>query len=132
MLPVTGLTIAELNEMSPLVLAYVGDAVYELAIRSRLAAGQRRKINEIHLDAVNLTKAEAQAETLRMIEEHLTDEEIAIVKRGRNAKSHSRPKNAGIANHRLSTGLEALFGYLYLKGDSQRLQEILEWAIDLD
>lgn len=120
-----GLSVAELNQMSPLAMAYVGDAVFELAIRSRKTIDRPRKIREIHQEVVNLVNAEKQAQFLREIEGCLTEEEMAVVKRGRNAKSHSVPRHAVTADYRWSTGLEALFGYLYLKGDERRLQEIL-------
>ncbi len=125
MLTSPGLSVAELNQMSPLVMAYVGDAVFELAIRSRKTVDRPRKIGEIHQEVVNLVKAEKQAQILRDIKSCLTEEELAVVKRGRNAKSHSVPRHADTADYRWSTGLEALFGYLYLKGDEKRLQEIL-------
>lgn len=116
--------------MSPLVMAYVGDAVYELAIRRSLAIDKHKKINQIHLDTVNLVKAESQAKTLRRIEDRLTPEETDIVRRGRNAKSGSHPRNVAIADYRMSTGLEALLGYLYLNGNLERLYEILQWVIE--
>lgn len=124
------MTDEELKQMSPLILAYVGDAVYELAVRRSLAVDSRKKINEIHLDTVNRVKAESQAKTLRRIEERLTPEEMDIVRRGRNAKSGSHPRNVAISDYRMSTGLEALLGHLYLQGRSERLDEILEWVIE--
>ena len=125
MLTSPGLSSTELNQMSPLVMAYVGDAVFELAIRSRKTTGRPRKIGEIHQEVVNLVKAEKQAQILRDIEGCLTEEELVVVKRGRNAKSHSIPRHAATSDYRWSTGFEALFGYLFLKGDEKRLQEIL-------
>jgi ribonuclease-3 family protein len=116
----------ELAQISPLVMAYVGDAVYELAVRSRKIMDRTRKIRDIHQEVVGLVNAEKQAQFLRKIEDSLTEEEIAVVKRGRNAKTHSVPRHAITADYRWSTGLEALFGYLYLKGDEERLREILE------
>jgi len=120
-----GLSLAEINRLSPLVVAYIGDAVFELAMRTRLATERPRKIGEIHQDVVNLVKAQAQAGMLREIERCLTEEELSVVRRGRNAKSHSVPRGTVTADYRMSTGFEALFGYLYLKGDEARLQEIL-------
>lgn len=116
----------ELAQISPLVMAYVGDAVYELAVRSRKIMDRTRKIRDIHQEVVGLVNAEKQAQFLRKIEDSLTEEEIAVVKRGRNAKTHSVPRHAITADYRWSTGLEALFGYLYLKGDEERLREIRE------
>ncbi len=120
----------ELAQISPLVMAYVGDAVYELAVRSRIVMDRSRKIKDIHQEVVGLVNAEKQAQLLRKIESRLTEEEMAVVRRGRNAKTHSVPRHADTADYRWSTGLEALFGYLYLKGDEERLREILE-MIDL-
>lgn len=116
----------ELAQISPLVMAYIGDAVYELAVRSRKVLDRTGKIRDIHREVVGLVNAEKQAQFLRKIEDRLTEEEMAVVKRGRNAKTHSVPRHAGTADYRWSTGLEALFGYLYLKGDEERLREILE------
>jgi ribonuclease-3 family protein len=120
----------QLNQMSPLVMAYVGDAVYELAVRSKIVGGPKKKIGELHQDTVNVVKADSQARVLRRIEERLDEEEIQVVKRGRNAKSHSYPRNVVVGDYRLSTGLEALIGYLYLKGDRERLQEIIGWITE--
>lgn len=130
MLSLTKLSAAELNEMSPLILAYVGDAVYELAVRRALAMDTKKKIKELHLDTVSRVKADSQAKTLRGIEGKLTPEELNIVRRGRNAKSGSHPRNVPISDYRMSTGLEALLGYIYLSGDLERLNEILEWVIE--
>lgn len=124
------LTDEDVKQISPLILAYVGDAVYELAVRRSLAVDSHKKINEIHLDTVNRVKAESQAKTLRKIEERLTPEEMDVVRRGRNAKSGSHPRNVAISDYRMSTGLEALLGYLYLQDRFERLDEILEWVIE--
>lgn len=123
------ISVEKLNQISPLAMAYVGDAVYDLAVRSRLVAEQSGKIKEIHQAAVEMVNAQAQAEFLREIENRLTEEERAAVRRGRNAKSHSHPRGVGVVEYRLSTGLETLFGYLFLKGDHERLKEILGWAM---
>lgn len=130
MLNFPGMREQKLQEMSPLVLAYVGDAVYELAIRTRLVEGHPRKIKDLHDDAVGFTCARAQAGALQDIAKMLTEEEMAVVKKGRNAKRQSYPRKAGAASYRMSTGLEALLGYLYLKGDSERLQEVLDSIIN--
>lgn len=122
----SGITESEINQLSPLVLAYVGDAVYELAVRTALIADRSRKVNDLHREAVDMVKAESQAAILRNIEPQLTETEMTWVKRGRNAKGRY-PRSAVVADYRLSTGLEALLGYLYLIGNETRLTEILRW-----
>jgi len=116
---------AALHQMSPLVMAYVGDAVFELVVRSRMAAESKQKIGVLHQEVVNVVNAESQAHILRRIREYLTEEEVEIVNRGRNAKSKSVPRHVAVGDYRLSTGFEALIGYLYLKGDQERLIEIV-------
>ncbi len=113
---------------SPLQLAYVGDAVFELAVRSRLVAQGKRPIRELHLDAVTKVRAESQARQLRQMLSELSEEEQDIVRRGRNSKS-TPPRHTGVHDYRMSTGFEALLGYTYLKGDETRLQELLQMAL---
>ncbi|HRY12910.1 MAG TPA: ribonuclease III domain-containing protein [Syntrophomonadaceae bacterium] len=119
-----------LDQYSPLLLAYVGDAVYELMVRTRMVAAGQRPVREIHLDAVQKVKAEHQARVIKNIFSQLPATEQDIVRRGRNAKS-TPPKNADMQEYRLSTGFEALIGYLYLKGDQRRLQELLELSEEI-
>lgn len=130
MLVSPGLSPVSLKQMSPLVMAYVGDAVFELVIRSWMAADNKQKIGVLHQEVVNVVNAESQANILRRIREFLTEEELEVVNRGRNAKSKSVPKHAAVGDYRLSTGFEALFGYLYLKGDHERLMEIVNRIIE--
>jgi ribonuclease-3 family protein len=105
------------KQLSPLVLAYVGDAVFELYIRTQLAA-QRGRIHELHKAAVHYVQAKSQAEIV------LTEEEKVIVRRGRNARS-TPPRSAAVADYKYSTGFEALLGYLYLSRQEERLLELL-------
>ena len=114
----------DLRTMSPLTLAYVGDAVFELYIRMQLAC-HGGKINQLHQSAVGLVNAEAQKDILRQWEPQLTEEEMGWVRRGRNAKS-SVPRSADVVTYRLSTGLETLVGYLFLSGQEKRLLELLK------
>ncbi len=114
--------------MSPLLMAYIGDAVFELAVRSQAVAGRKGKISDIHQEVVCIVKAESQSKILRRMEPYLTDEELDIVRKGRNARSNSVPRHVGVADYRLSTGLEALFGYLFLRGDQDRLEDLLDRA----
>lgn len=109
---------------SPLNLAYIGDAVFELLVRSRLLAEGNRPVNKLNKRATGYVKASAQAEAYRRLEDKLSEEELAVLKRGRNAKSFSRAKNATVSDYRHATGLEALFGYLYLKGRNERIIEL--------
>ncbi|MDD2401472.1 MAG: ribonuclease III domain-containing protein [Clostridia bacterium] len=113
------------GEVSPLVLAYLGDAVYELYVRRYLINKDIAKVNKLHKKATSLVSAVAQARFLHGIEATLTEEEKNIVRRGRNAKSAHIPKNTEVFEYRLSTGFEALIGYLFLAGKEERLGEIM-------
>jgi len=118
-----------LREYPSLVLAYVGDAVFELLVRTHMVTRERKKVNELHHDTVELVKAQSQARLARQLYYELSEEEKDIVKRGRNAKS-TPPKNADPGDYKLSTGFEALLGYLYLKGDEDRLLYLVSKALD--
>lgn len=113
------------DEMSPLTLAYVGDAVYDLFIRSYLVLKERRRPHDLHISAVEFVAAKSQARTIHELSAVLDEAELEIVRRGRNAKPASPPKHAGFIEYRYSTGFEALLGYLYLTGKHDRLKEIL-------
>lgn len=118
-----------LKEYSPLNLAYLGDAIFEVLVRSKLLTEENSSVNNLHKKAKNLVKAQAQADMYHKIILDLTDDEMSIMKRGRNAKSFSSAKNASISEYRHATGLEALFGYLFLKGDTNRIIEIFNKCI---
>lgn len=118
-------TEAEVNTMSPLTWAYVGDSVYELFVRMRLVNNTKLKPHGLHVEAIKYVKAKAQADILSKIENELTEKELEIVKRGRNAENHHLPKNATVQEYMYSTGFEALIGYLYLTKQDERLEEIL-------
>lgn len=111
------------GEESPLVLAYIGDAVYELIIRTVIISRSGAGVNQLHKMTSNLVKAHAQAEIIKSLE--LTEEELAIFKRGRNAKSVTMAKNASMSDYRNATGFEALMGYLYLTGQTKRMLELI-------
>lgn len=113
------------QQYSPLLLAYIGDAVYELMVRTSLVASGPKRIKDIHLAAVEMVKAGYQANALKWLENELTEVEQAVVRRGRNTHS-SLPKNSDLYEYRLSTGFEALVGYLYLIGNMERLQYIFK------
>ena len=100
---------------SPLVLAYIGDAVYELLIRTKVINHGSMQVNKMHKKSASLVKAETQANIIKAIQDDLTEEELAIYKRGRNAKSATTAKHATMMDYRMATGFEALVGYLYLQ-----------------
>ena len=116
----------EVDLMSPLTWAYIGDAVYELFIRNKLINETNLKPHKLHIEAIKYVKAKSQAEKLSEIYEILTDEEKDIVRRGRNTQNHHLPKNANVQEYMYSTAFEALIGYLYLTKQNARLKEILD------
>lgn len=119
---------AEVREFSPLALAYIGDACFEMLVRSEIL-DVRKNPNKLHRESIRFVRAKSQRELFEKIEENLTEEEIKIFKRGRNAKSHTVPKNADPIDYRIATGLEALFGYLYLLKRYNRIREIFKEMI---
>lgn len=116
-----GLVPAETGQYSPLVLAYVGDAVYEVMVRTKVVNAGNVPVNKLHKKSSRLVCANAQARMIKLLEPRLTDEENAVFKRGRNAKSYTCAKNASIADYRLATGFEALVGWLFLSEQFERL-----------
>ena len=116
----------EVELMSPLTWAYIGDAVYELFIRNKLINETNLKPHKLHIEAIKYVKAKSQAEKLNEIYETLTDEEKDIVRRGRNTQNHHLPKNSNVQEYMYATAFEALIGYLYLTKQNTRLKEILE------
>ena len=124
-------TKAELLNMKPLALAFVGDCVYELYRRNFLITEKYRDVNELHRKSVFYVKAKAQAYILHTLEEELTEDEQNFVRRGRNAHPHTVPKNANVIDYRYATAYEALIGYLYLSGNSERLRYILEKSVEI-
>ena len=120
------------KELSPLVLAYIGDAVFEIFVRSKvLFEFGNAPVNKMHKRSREMVKAKGQSDMYFSIQNLLTDEEEAVFRRGRNAKSHTVPKNADLMDYRCATGLEAVFGYLYLKGDIKRLEELFTAGTDI-
>ncbi|MGI6019181.1 MAG: Mini-ribonuclease 3 [Marvinbryantia sp.] len=115
----------DLREYSPLVLAYIGDDIYDLVIRTMLVKRQNCQVQKLHKRASALVKAQKQAEMIEKLMPHLTEDEIRIYKRGRNAKSYSKAKNASTLDYRKATGFEALMGYLYLKKDMKRIIDLV-------
>ena len=115
---------ADVNMLSPLTWAYVGDAIYELYIRTSLVNNTKLKPHKLHIESIKYVKAKAQSDILKGLEVFLTEEEKDIVRRGRNAENHHLPKNADPADYMYSTAFEALIGYLYLTKKDERLKEI--------
>ena len=124
-----GQSSAEAAAYAPLTLAFVGDAVYELLVRTMLVREAERRPNELNRASSALARAKAQAESMDAIESCLTPEESSVYKRGRTAKSHTMAKNATVTDYRRATGFEALVGYLYLSGQMKRLVEIVRIGI---
>ena len=113
-----------LHEISTLGLAHVGDAVFELMARTWLCCGGASTAKRLHQGAVGLVSAKAQAKSARLLMPELSEEERSVLKRGRNAYVNSVPKAAGVEDYHYATGLEALFGYLYLRGRTERIEEL--------
>lgn len=118
-------SVRDASMLSPLQLAYVGDAVYEVLIRTYLLEDKKLSVNNLHKKAIKYVKAEGQSNIIHKIMDKLTEEERSIVKRGRNTKSATVPKNANISDYRYATGFEALMGYLYLLNRQDRIEEIV-------
>ena len=117
------------KEYSPLPLAYIGDSVYDLFIRTKVIEKGNRHVTDLHKESVKFVKAHSQAESVHAIENKLTEDEIRVLKWGRNAKS-TPPKNADVTDYRYATGFETLLGYLYLEGNVDRLKAVLNMAYD--
>ena len=114
----------EVNQLNMLALAHVGDAVYELLVRSMLCREKNAAVVKLHRLTVEKVRAEAQAEAVKKILPLLSEDELAVYKRGRNTKVNSAPHHAEIAQYHAATGLEALFGWLYLQGKTERVEAL--------
>ena len=126
----TILTKERLQGVSVLGLAHIGDGVYELLVRTWLCANGKSTSKGLHRETVSYVAAPAQAKAAAKLLDKLTEEELTAYKRGRNAKVNSVPKNADISDYHSATGLEALFGYLYLKGEKDRLNELFALIVE--
>lgn len=122
----------DLRSYSPLTLAYIGDGIYELIIRTILVKQGNCPVNRLHKKASSLVKASAQSAIMEVIEEELTPEELSVYRRGRNAHSPTMAKHATMADYRRATGFEALMGYLYLKEDYTRMLKLIRMGIEED
>lgn len=120
----------DIRTYSPLVLAYIGDGIYELFIRSLLVSRGNSSVSRLHKKASALVNAGTQAIILERIKEHLTEEELHVFRRGRNANSATMAKHASVSEYRKATGFEALMGYLYLKGELERAIELVKLGLE--
>lgn len=121
----------DVRAYSPLTLAYIGDAVYDLVIRTVVVESANRAADKLHKRTVKYVKAPAQAKIIEALRKYLTDEEEAVYRRGRNAKSNTMAKNASLSEYRKATGFEALIGFLYLTGQTDRMIYLIKKGIEL-
>lgn len=115
---------------SPLTLAYIGDGIYDILIRTIVLSRGNAPVNKLHKESTTYVKAKAQMQMLHAIEDMLTEEEMGVYKRGRNAKSYTSAKNATITEYRCATGFEALLGYLYLMDRMERVTELVKAGLE--
>ena len=121
----------EAGSYSPLTLAYIGDGIYEIIIRTLVVTKYgNMQVNKLHKKSSSLVKAETQAKMIKVLMDKLSEEELRIYKRGRNAKSFTSDKKAAIRDSRMATGPEALFGFLYMDGRMERLQELIKLGLE--
>lgn len=120
----------DIRTYSPLTLAYIGDAIYDLLIRTLLVERGNAQVNKLHKRASGLVKAEKQSQMIEILEPYFTKEEHQVYKRGRNAKSFTSAKNASIADYRRATGFEAVMGFLYLKGQYHRIIDLIKLGLE--
>ena len=120
----------DVQEYSPLTLAYNGDGIYDLVIRTLVINRGNKQVQKLHQETSALVQASAQSRMMRVLQDKLTEEEHAVYKRGRNAKSVSPAKNQSVTDYRRATGFEALMGYLYLKKDWKRMLELIRDGLE--
>ena len=120
----------DVRTYSPLALAYIGDAVYEVLIRTRVMNQGNMQVSKMHKKSAELVKAPTQAEIIKLLLDELSQEEMAVYKRGRNARSATMPKHATMTEYRMATGFEALVGYLYLEGRHDRLLKLIHDGLE--
>lgn len=120
-----GIEMKDIRSYSPLTLAYIGDGIFDLVIRSMVVGEGNTHVNDLHHHTSQIVKAHAQSEMVGELMQDLTEEELAVYKRGRNAKSATMAKNATVGDYRRATGFEALIGYLYLEDKMERMMELI-------
>lgn len=121
----------KVNEIDSKALAYVGDAIYELYIREYIVNNSREQVSKLHRKTVKYVSAKAQAKIIENIMEELTEKEVDIFKRGRNAVANTIPKNTDVVTYKIATGFESLVGYLYMAKENDRLQYLIEKSIEI-
>lgn len=126
-----GIGEVDIRTYSPLTLAYIGDGIFDLVIRSVVVGRGNTKASQLHQKTSSIVKAKTQAEMIEALESYLTEEETDIYRRGRNAKSPTMAKNATMGDYRKATGFEALMGYLYLQDDFERILELTKRGVEL-
>ena len=128
-----GIEKQDICSYSPLTLAYIGDGVYELVVRSMIVTEANAPVNKLHKRSSELVKAETQAKMAFYLRDNdmLSEEELRVLKRGRNAQSYTKAKNASVSDYRWATGFEALIGYLYLSNENDRMLEIIAMGLKL-
>lgn len=120
----------DVNQYSPLTLAYIGDSIYDLIIKTLVVNDGNQQVQKLHKRTSRFVQASAQSQMMRAIQERLTEDEHAVYKRGRNAKSVSTAKNQSVTDYRRATGFEALMGYLYLKKEWKRMLELVKIGLE--
>ena len=125
-----GLKEINIVDYSPLTLAYIGDGIYEIVIRTMIVDEANRQVNKIHKAAADLVKAKTQSDMILSLYEDLTEDEARVYKRGRNSKAITRSKNASMGDYRRATGFEAVMGYLYLTEQSERMMELIKKGLN--
>jgi Uncharacterized protein conserved in bacteria len=118
------------KQYSPLTLAFIGDGIYDLIIRTIIVEHGNAPVNKLHKQVSSLVKAQTQSEMVHLLEPELDEEELSVYKRGRNAKSFTSAKNATIAEYRAATGFEALMGYLYLSNQMSRILDLVKLGLE--
>ncbi len=123
--------IIDIRQYSPLALAYMGDCIFDLCVREYILKQANMSANKLHQKSKSLVNATSQSKMYKSLIDMVSEEEKAILKRGRNANSNTKAKNATMIDYKNATGLEALFGYLYLKGEQQRINELFKICLDI-
>ena len=127
---IPGMKEIDAKQCSPLVLAYVGDCVYDLIIKTKVISEGNKQVKKLHQETSSMVQASAQSEMMRVLQPLLTEEEHAVYRRGRNAKSVSPAKNQSLTDYRRATGFEALMGWLYLKREWKRMADLIKIGLD--
>ncbi|ABR50572.1 ribonuclease III [Alkaliphilus metalliredigens QYMF] len=123
--------VQEVRAIPPLVLAYIGDAIFEVYVRNHLITQTKMLVGAYHRDAIGYVKAQSQATIVRTLEAELSEEEWRVIKKGRNQKPATVPKNADLMDYKYATGFEALIGYLFYMGKTERLMEVMSRSMEI-